>query len=241
MPLPVRLVLLRPRNPQNLGAVARAMKNFGIDDWAVVDPRTFDFATARRVAVHAEDVLDRPRVVAGLEEAVADCVWTVGTSSRQVRGKRRLTPAQVAREAVERAATGRIALVFGDERSGLSNEEIDRCHDLSFIPTEKEQPSLNLAQALVIYCHALHEAAQPPCTSPPGPVGATDAELSRLEQVLAELLRRGGFLVGEGERHALGDLTATLRRARLSRAELKLWETALRSVTRRVGEPHSRD
>jgi tRNA C32,U32 (ribose-2'-O)-methylase TrmJ len=81
---PVRVVLIRPRNPENLGAVARAMKNFGLADWAIAELGTHDFATARRVAVHAEDLLDRPRLVRTLDEAVADCAWVVGTSSRRV-------------------------------------------------------------------------------------------------------------------------------------------------------------
>src|SRR5512138_2864811 len=98
----VRLVLLRPRNPENLGAVARVMKNFGLDEWAIAALGTHDFAAARRVAVHAEEILDRPRLVATLDDAVADCAWVVGTSSRRVRGKRRLSPADVAREALER-------------------------------------------------------------------------------------------------------------------------------------------
>jgi tRNA/rRNA methyltransferase len=72
------VVLVRPRNPENLGAVARAMKNFELEDWAIVALGTHDFATARRVAVHAEELLDRPRLAATLDEAVADCTWVVG-------------------------------------------------------------------------------------------------------------------------------------------------------------------
>src|SRR5512139_963552 len=105
----VRIVLLRPRSPENLGAVARVLKNFGMDDWAIAVLGTHDFAAARRVAVHAEELLDRPRVVRTLDEAVADCAWVVGTSSRRVRGKRRLSPAEVAGEA--RARGGRRVLV----------------------------------------------------------------------------------------------------------------------------------
>ena len=234
-PPPVRFVLLRPRNPENLGAAARALKNFGLGDWAIVDPRTHDFAAARRVAVHAEELLDRPRVVASLDEAVADCAWVVGTSSRKVRGKRRLLPEQVAQEALERGPGGATALVFGDERSGLTNEEIDRCHDLSAIPTAPEQPSVNLAQSVLLYAYEVRRArlaaaARPP---PPAPVLATDAELERVEGALRALLRVGGFLVGEGERHAVRDLFSTLRRARLSRREARLWLAALKSVARR--------
>ena len=228
---PVRIVLLRPRNPENLGAVARAMRNFGLEDWAIAELGTHDFATARRVAVHAEELLDRPRLVRTLDEAVADCVWVVGTSSRAVRGKRRLGPADVAREAVERAAQGRTALVFGDERSGLTNEEVRRCHDLSAIPTGADQPSLNLAQAVVVYAYELRRAA---LAAPPPPAtggGAGDAELAEVEGALREALRARGFLRGP-ERHAVRDLVATIRRGRLSQREARLWTAALRTLAR---------
>jgi tRNA/rRNA methyltransferase len=231
----VRLVLLRPRNPENLGAVARAMKNLGLEDWAIAELGTHDFDGARRVAVHAEELLDRPRVVRTLDEAVADCAWVVGTSSRRVRGKRLLAPQAVAREALERAAEGRTAIVFGDERSGLTNAEVGRCDDLSVIPTAGAQPSMNLAQAVVVYAWELRRAAleaaerQRPAAPPPG---ATDAELNAVEDVLRSALREAGFLAGP-ERHAVRDLAATLRRARLTRREARLWMAALRTVARR--------
>jgi tRNA/rRNA methyltransferase len=232
-PVPVRLVLLRPRSPENLGAVARAMKNFGVADWAIAELGTHDFATARRVAVHAEELLDRPRLVRTLDEAVADCAWVVGTSSRAVRGKRRLTPAEVAREALARAEEGRTALVFGDERSGLTNAEIHRCHDLSAIPAGVDQPSLNLAQAALVYCYELRRAALEAGPARPRAVaeGATDAEVAALEEALREALRGAGFLAGP-ERHAVRDLVAGLRRARLSRREARLWVAALRTLGR---------
>jgi tRNA/rRNA methyltransferase len=231
----VRIVLVRPRNPENLGAVARAMTNLGLDDWAIAALGTHDFDTARRVAVHAEGLLDRPRVVASLEEAVADCAWVVGTSSRRVRGRRRLSPQEVAREAHARAAEGRTALVFGDERSGLTNAELDRCHDLSAIPTEGAQPSMNLAQAVVVYAWELRRAAlEASAAAPPAraPAGASDAELSRVEDALRAALRGAGFLAGP-ERHAVRDLAAALRRARLTRREARLWLAALRTLGRR--------
>jgi tRNA/rRNA methyltransferase len=230
----VRLVLLRPRNPENLGAVARAMKNLGLDDWAIAALGTHDFETARRVAVHAEEILDRPRLVDTLDAAVADCAWVVGTSSRRVRGKRRLTPQEVAREAVARAGEGRTAIVFGDERSGLTHAEVDRCHDLSAIPTEPGQPSMNLAQAVVVYAWELRRAAlEAPAAARPRrpPEGATDAELAGVEAALRAALRASGFLAGP-ERHAVRDLVAALRRARLTKREARLWAAALRTITR---------
>jgi tRNA/rRNA methyltransferase len=231
----VRLVLLRPRNPENLGAIARVMKNLALDDWAIAELGTHEFDAARRVAVHAEELLDRPRVVRTLDEAVADCAWVVGTSSRRVRGKRLLSPQEVGREALARAAEGRTAIVFGDERSGLTNAEVDRCHDLSVIPTADAQPSMNLAQAVVVYAWEVRraaleaaEAARPAARTS----GATDAELSAVEDALRSALRHGGFLAGP-ERHAVRDLVATLRRARLANREARLWLAALRTLGRR--------
>jgi tRNA/rRNA methyltransferase len=233
-PLPVRLVFLRPRNPENLGAVARAMKNFGAGDWAIVDPRTLDFHSARRVAVHAEELLDRPRVVTSLDEAVADCAWVVGTSTRRLPGKRQLAPEVVAREAFARAASGPTALVFGDERSGLTHDELGRCHDLSAIPTEASQPSMNLAQAAVVYCYELSRAGRLEAPAPGTPRSlALDSELAALQEALRATLVAGGFLVDE-ERSALAELAGTLQRAALSRREARLWTTALRSLQKRL-------
>jgi tRNA/rRNA methyltransferase len=228
--IPVRIVLVRPRNPENLGAVARAMRNFELADWAIVALGTHDFPTARRVAVHAEELLDRPRLVATLDEAVSDCTWVVGTSARKVRGLRRLLPEEVAREAAARAP-GLTAIVFGEERSGLSAAELDRCHALSAVPTGVEQPSLNLAQAVLLYAYEARRAAG---LAPPGRPGqlATDGELGRVEEALQALLSAGRFLSGDG-RHAVRDLAQVLRRGRPSPREARLWETALRTVAGR--------
>jgi tRNA/rRNA methyltransferase len=244
-----RIVLVRPRNPENIGAVARAMRNFELTDWAIVELGTHDFAAARRVAVHAEELLDRPRLCATLDEAVADCTWVVGTSARKVRGKVRLRPEEVGQEALLRRP-GRTAIVFGEERSGLTAAEIDRCHALSAIPTGAAQPSLNLAQAVLLYAWevgravrgAARGAAAAGAASPPGEgvasrqrtgALATDAQLLAVEAALRDLLRSGGFLAGP-ERHAVRDLADVVRRGRPSPREARLWEQALRKVAKRL-------
>ncbi len=239
----VRIVLVRPRNPENIGAVARAMRNFGLHDWAIVALGTHDFATARRVAVHAEELLDTPRLCATLDEAIADCAWVVGTSARKVRGRQRLRPEVVGREAAARRP-GRTAIVFGEERSGLTAAEIDRCHALSAVPTSIAQPSLNLAQAVLLYAWETRRAVSGESTAPEGageapgqdaPVRrrtgalATDAQLQAVEAALRDLLRSGGFLTGP-ERHAVRDLVGVLRRGTPSPREARLWETALRAL-----------
>jgi tRNA/rRNA methyltransferase len=222
------------------------MKNFGLTDWAVVELGTHDFAAARRVAVHAEELLDAPRVVATLDEAVADCAWVVGTSARRLGSRRALSPAEVAAAARARAP-GRTAIVFGDERSGLTNAELYRCHDLSSIPAEPEQPSLNLAQAALVYAYALATASADAPGAADAAAGraeaeagaargqaATDADLRAIEEALRAALRAGRFLAGP-ERHAVRDLLEPLRRARLGRREARLWLAALRKLGARLG------
>jgi TrmH family RNA methyltransferase len=237
MSLPIRLVLLRPRNAENLGAAARAMKNCGLSEWTWVHPEAKDLAPARRLAVHAEDVLQAAGRADSLDAAVADCVWVVGTSSRKVEGKRRLSPRAVAEEMVQRAAQGPVALVFGDERSGLTNAEVERCHDLSAVPTAPEQPSINLAQAVLLYAYELRMAslASEPPPPAPLPVAATDSELSLVESALEQALVSGRFLVDEHQgRTGLRDLFAPLRRSRLTRKEAKLWLAALHTLSKRL-------
>jgi tRNA (cytidine32/uridine32-2'-O)-methyltransferase len=240
--LPIRIVLLRPRSAENLGAAARALKNFGLDDWVWVDPvvREDELEPARRLAVHAGDVLDAARTVESLDTAVADCTWVVGTTSRHVPGLRRIDPRQACSQLVERAAAGgRVALVFGDEQSGMRNAELLRCNAVSAVPSDRRQPSLNLAQAVLLYSYELRTAtlaAQSASASAPRAVAATDAELHALQDLLGDVLAHSGFLV-QSERHALHDLIAPLARSELSRREVRLWLAALHTVRRSGAYP----
>jgi len=229
----VRFVLLRPRVPENLGSAARALKNFGWGDWGTVQSEVTDLAGAHRMAVQAEDTLAARQTWGSLDEALADRAWVVGTSSRKLPGKRRLTPRQLAEEALGRGPT---ALVFGDERSGLTNEELERCHALSALPTTAAQPSVNLAQALLVYAYDLRQAvlSQGPGTTGPRAVPATDAQLRVLREALVGTLQRGGFLKENDGRPAPDQLVATLVRAGLSRAEAELWTAALKTVEKHL-------
>lgn len=231
----VRLVLMRPRNPENLGAVARVMKNFGLGAWTIVDPRTLDFAAARRVAVHSEELLDRPKLVASLAEAVAGCGWVVGTSSRSVPGVPVFTPRALGPALALRAAQGQeVALVFGDERSGLSNDEVGLCHALSRVPVAPEQPSMNLAQAVALYAYEARLACEATPAASPRPT-ATDAELGALVDRAAAALAAAKFLDPEKPRHALADLRHTFQRAQLSPRELRLWSAIFGALGKAQG------
>jgi TrmH family RNA methyltransferase len=230
MTLPVRIVLVQPRNSENLGACARAMKNFGLSDWVWVEPYAGDNPESRRLAVHAEELLESARVVASLAEAVSDCAWVVGTTHRRLKGKPSRSARDFAKLAAERSANERVALVFGNERSGLSNEMLAQCHELSTIPTDDGQPSINLAQAVLLYGYELHVAAKEGKEGPAGKSAepAADSDLRALSNTLGEALLRSGFLRNL-ERHGLPDLVAPWIRARLTRREARLWMAALRS------------
>ncbi|MBL8950769.1 MAG: RNA methyltransferase [Myxococcaceae bacterium] len=216
-----RIVLMRPRNADNLGAIARAMKNFGLTDWVVVspNPKLLEVPGMNRLAVHAGELLEQVRRVETLEEAVKDCAWVVGTTMRRIEGRRRLQPDAVAERA---ASAGPLALVFGDERSGLTNEDLAQCHDVSAIPASEEQPSLNLAQAVLVYAYELWRKPAGPAA--PGPVLADDGLLRQVSASLDLVL---------GGPHA--ELMQTLTRAKLSKKEAEHWQAALRAVDKRRG------
>lgn len=218
-----RLVLLRPRNADNLGAIARAMKNFGLSDWVVVspNPQLLEVPGMNRLAVKAGELLETVRRVDTLAEAVADCTWVVGTTMRQIDGRRRLFPEAVAAEAVARG--DKFAIVFGDERSGMTNEDLAQCHALSVIPTADDQPSLNLSQAVVVYAHALFNAGRD-ARPVPSPALADDATLRLIRARLGEAMKVDGAL--------LDGLMATIARAHPTKKEATAWMAALTSSGR---------
>jgi len=224
-----RIVLLRPRNADNLGAIARAMKNFGLEDWAVVspNPKLLEVPGLNRLAVHAGELLESVRRVESLETAVADCTWVVGTTMRRIDGRRRLAPQAVA----QRAPNEKLALVFGDERSGLTNEDLAQCHDVSAIPTHEGQPSLNLSQAVLVYAYELWQAG---LATKPAPLqaAADDGLLRQVRGALEATLTGAGFL--RDDREALDALLAPLTRSRLTKKEGELWQAAMRAVAKRL-------
>ncbi len=225
----VRFILCRPRNPQNLGAAARALRGAGISRWAVVDPRTLDFEAARRVAVHAEELLDKPLICATLEEALDGCALSVGTTARARPERPLLTP----RQAAERIASarGQVAVVFGDERSGMTAAEVDAVDLLSSIPSAAEQPSWNLAQAVAIYAYEVRTAAlearshQPPA-SRGGRVAAAPSALAAVDRALREAAES---IYRPRVRRRL---FASLSRADLTAREASLWTAFLRRIAR---------
>lgn len=224
---PIRIVLVRPRNPNNIGAAARAMKNFGFDDLVIVAPHPPVWEEARIAAVGAADLLTSARVATRIEDAIEDRTLVIGTADRR-RGTS-LTPRDLKRELA--TASRRIALVFGSEKSGLTNEELSHCHRVLTVPTTPECPSMNLAQAVAVCCYELAELRltdAPEATRTEDDAKAGDVS-HLLDQTLI-VLRESGFLDDGSERRMQAEFRRSLGRMRLINRDVTLWRGALAKI-----------
>lgn len=220
----VAVVLSRTSHPGNIGAAARAMKTMGLKDLVLVAPRHFPHAEATALAAGASDVLASARVVTSLAEALADRVLAFGFSAR---GRDLSHPVRdwrsCASEALGATSTGGVALVFGNETSGLSNDELLACRRLACIPANPDYSSLNLAAAVQVACYDLALAAaafRVPARPPRTP--ATGADLEALHARLNSLLIARGHL----DPAEPGRLDERLRRL-AARLDLEVEEVAL--------------
>jgi TrmH family RNA methyltransferase len=216
----VRIVLVSPRNPLNIGAVARAMANFGFSDLAVVAPHE-PILHGARSAVGAPDLLANAQIFSTLAEAIANCTLVLGTGTLTYRRPEQpivslpdlppLILAELARKHASRtpahaAQPSPIALVFGSEKHGLTSEDLCRCHRLIEIPTDPRQPSMNLGQAVAVCLYEIATrvpiqtspisadmgAASTIPTAPPEPA-STSANLDCLAQVIEETMLAAGY------------------------------------------------
>lgn len=232
----IRIVLVNTSHPGNIGAVARAIKNMGLSQLVLVEPRKFPHDEATWRAASATDVLDGARVCASLEEAVADCGLVVGTSAR---GRRipwpLLDPRHCAQRAYGEAAEHNVAFVFGREDRGLTNEELQLCHLHVNIPANEEYSSLNLAMAVQVISYelrmthlsdeltadALADWDQPP---------ATTEQLQRYFEHLEETLLELGFLNPKAPKQLMTRLRRLYNRARPDDMEMNILRGILTST-----------
>lgn len=225
----IRVVLVRPKRSGNIGSVARAMKNSGVSDLALVSPRPVRRFPARAMAVHARDVLESMQVFPDLAEAVADCGRVYGTTCRAGSYRRRLeTPRSAAPVIVDTAARNRVAIVFGPEDTGLENDDLRICHELLTIPTHGDYRSLNLAQAALICLHEIFLSAHPPVSE--ARELATSADLERMYGRLQGVLLRIGFLHDQNPDHILFSLRRMFGRAALEDRDVRIWLGIARQI-----------
>lgn len=225
----IRIVLVRPKSSGNVGSVARAMRNTGFSDLAVVSPRRFQRLAASAMAVHAADLLDSMKIFPSLGEAVADCGWVVGTTCRAGSYRRRpVTPRQGAEEILAVAARNRVALVFGPEDHGLSNEDLKLCHELLSIPTHADYSSLNVAQAALVCMYEIFLTRHSARVETPSV--ATSRELEHMYGRLRDALLKIGFLHGDNPDHILFSIRRLFGRARPEKRDVSIWLGVARQI-----------
>jgi TrmH family RNA methyltransferase len=223
----IRVVLHEPQELVNIAQVARAMKNFGLRDLVLVSPREYDAYRIEGIAHRSGDVLRRLRTVDALDEALADCVHVVGTTARGRTAKRNVQrPREAAQEALAREPDGPVALLFGREDVGLSNQALDRCHRVVTIPSEPAYPSLNLAHAVVVMLYELAVArgagARPMKPPRRRAEAATAADLERLFDDAERALDAAGFFKSRVRESIMRTVREIAHRAPLDQREVKL-------------------
>ena len=235
----MRIVLVETSHPGNIGAAARAMKTMGLTRLRLVAPSSFPSAEATERAAGADDILRDAEIFSSLEQAIADTEWAVGASARRRHlDWPELSPEACAGELAQRAGHGAVALVFGRERSGLSNAELDRCQALVRIPTAASFHSLNLGSAVQLLTYAVRQA----CTSQPGSAArsgsdskvgnhrATPDELEGLYRHLEDALVEIGYYDPEKPKLLMRRLRRLFARAQLENAELNILRGILRAA-----------
>ena len=235
----LRVVLVAARNPLNIGAAARAMSNFGVRRLRVVNPYELAFREARS-AVGAAELLAKAEQYENLAEAVADCRLVVGTTAGGRRElQHRLQRLDVGARMIKRhLKTGPVALLFGSERYGLSNEELSHCHWLMRIPTREEHGSMNLGQAVAVCLYELVRGPKPTSAkTAPGKKQANPAksgELERLTRVLLDVLLVSGF-VNPRAVAAEEKLRRLVRRMELNGNDAEVFLGMLRQIAWKLG------
>jgi tRNA/rRNA methyltransferase len=226
----VRIVLVHPTHPGNIGASARAMKTMGLSSLILVNPKRFPDREAEALASGALDVLAEARVCASLDEALSGTVLAAALSARQ----RELShTAYHAKEAagivLEQARQHPVALVFGGEISGLSNEEIIKCQMLVHIPANPEYDSLNLAAAVQVMCYELRLALENPAPEPSGFEAASFEEVELFYRHLEKIMVSTGYLNPDQPKRLMERLRRLFARARLEKEEVNILRGVLKS------------
>jgi len=219
----VCIILVRPKFPENIGSVARAMKNMGLGRLIVVNGCSPLHANAYKLASGAEDILERAEEVFTLREAISEMGCVVGTTSR--RGKERdpdLTPEALVKKLIPLSQKNLIGLAFGSEKEGLTNEELSLCHLSVKIPSTESFPSLNLAQAVMVVSYELFKNA---IEVPKKEVQLAQAEqLERMLEHMEKTLLRIGFLDSKNPQRIMRVLRKLFGRSQMDEREVQILE-----------------
>lgn len=238
----LRVILAGARNPLNIGAAARAMSNFGFTHLRMVAPYELAFREARSAA-GASAVMQAAEVYSTIEEAIADCTLVVGTTA--VRHRELHHPLHRLEEAAplirSELASGKVALLFGSEKFGLSTDDLSHCHWLLRIPTREEHISMNLGQAVAVCMYELARDPDAPQSAAREESPATAAEVHRLNTVLLDSLEASGYVNPRIAASTEEKVRRLLRRIRLTSSDAELLLGMLRQILWKLGAPEQKN
>ncbi len=227
----IRFVLIGTTEPGNIGAAARALKSMGFYRLVLVDPIE-PWQTDHAIAMShgAEEVLANAEVYNNLTDAIADCTWVVGTTRRDRRDKTKvITPSDWSGLLSDLGSNEEIAILFGPEKTGLSNEDILRCRRIITAPSPVEYPSLNLAQSVMLLSYESSRGLRLKPSEPGSPILATDGEMERMYEHLDRALRVNK-LEDKKRRRLLRHLRIILHRAEMRRDDVLSFHTIARRI-----------
>lgn len=235
----IRIVMVETSHPGNIGAAARAMKAMGLSQLVLVSPQKFPDADATFRSAGADDLLENAIVVSDLKDALKNCEWVIGASVRQRKLSRVIYTPKMCAEKIRDELSGNIAIVFGRESSGLSNEELSLCHDQIFIPTDPEFSSLNVASAIQVICYELRmsflEKKNIELKSYSEDPLATADEVAGFYEHLKKTLLDLHFLDAKQPKRLMERLQLLFNRAHLTITELNILRGILRSIEIKLG------
>jgi len=217
----ISVVLVGTQSPGNIGMVCRAMKNMGLADLRLVNPCRVDHPDAAMFAVSAKDLLQEAKIFTSLEDALADCEFSVATTRRHGKYRNEIsTPDQIVTRFAGCAPQSRLALVFGREDSGLTTDEVARCRWQSTIETADEYGSLNLSQAVLIFCYEFLKGAAPAAVATPARELAGSASLEPFYDHMEKTFLRIGYLNPQNPDHMMRTMRRIFARAELDEREV---------------------
>ena len=233
----IRIVLVSPLYGGNIGSACRAMANMGLSDLAIVEERSLNMDEARKMACHADDILESRSTYGSLADAIADCGVALGTSVRKgLYRQHAKTPREWAPIVLEDSSRGKVALVFGREDKGLRNDELALCSRVIEIPSSDAYASLNLSQAVMVCCYELFTAAgvyEPP--EEKSPIATNDLR-ERMFAMWLEYLLKIGFMDQNKSSHMMQGFRRVMGRGAVTDDDVHIMMGVVRQSEWAVGE-----
>ncbi|MDP0563516.1 MAG: tRNA (cytosine(32)/uridine(32)-2'-O)-methyltransferase TrmJ [Candidatus Endonucleobacter sp. (ex Gigantidas childressi)] len=237
----IRIILINTYHPGNIGSTARAMKTMGLNSLYLVAPQHFPAVDAKRMAAGAQDTLANAQIVSTFDESITDCSLVIGTSARSRNMPiPMLEPTRCAEKLINESTNSQVALAFGQETMGMTNEDLLKCHYHVTVPANPEYPVMNISAAAQILCYEIYQAHSRFFHSSNPPSEAETKPFPQIEQMelfyedLESTLKDIGFIIHQHPGLAMTRLRRLFNRARPETKELKMLRGIFKAVQRHI-------